>query len=90
LFKITKVFAEKLPPMFEISDLLNEVQPGYCYSHDLTKTVPNFDTDYFFVEKILKTKQVRKEKYCLVKYLFMPNKFNAWIPFKDIKVGKDS
>jgi len=86
---VTKVFAEKDPPLFQISDLLNDIQPGYFYAHDLTKTVPDFKKDYFFIEKILKTKFVKKEKYCLVKYLFMPNKFNAWIRFKDIKIGND-
>ena len=27
------------------------------------------------------------KKIVLVKYLFMPNKLNAWIPYKDLKIG---
>ena len=81
------MFAEKTPPMYSLIDLAGDSVEGRFYAHDLTKTVPNFDTDYFFVEKILRTKFVKKEKFVLVKYLFMPNKLNAWIPYKDLKIG---
>lgn len=75
--------------MFKLCDLLNDPVEGNFYAHDLTKTLPNFKEDYFFVEKILKYKFVKSVKYCLVKYLFMPNKFNAWIKYSDIKFGQD-
>lgn len=61
--------------MFQLVDLANDKVNGYFYREELTKC-KSFDanTDYFFVEKILKTKIVKGEKHCLVKYLFYGNK----------------
>lgn len=64
--------------MFKLRDLQNEDVPGYFYQEELTKSEPlDLEKDYFFVEKILKTKQVKGVKFCLVKYLFYPNKVNT-------------
>jgi len=89
LFQISEVFAQKSPVLFTLIDLLGEKVPGYFYAKELTKSKDlNYETDYFFVEKILKRKTVKKEKYCLVKYLFYSNKFNEWVKEKDIKFGE--
>ena len=63
---------------------------GFYYSEQLTKTVkPNYQKDYFFVEKVLREEIIRGEKYYEVKYLYYPNKFNLLVPAKDIKTAKD-
>ena len=73
------MFAQKSPPLFELTDLADDVVPGYFYKEELTKSEPlNLEKDYFFVEKILKTKVVKGTKYSLVKYLFYPDKVMHW------------
>jgi hypothetical protein len=44
-------------------------------------------SEFFEVEKILKTKTVDKEKFVLVKYQFYPPKFNQWVKFSDLNVS---
>ena len=64
--------------MFQLLDLANDKVPGYFYKEELTKSKPfNSETDYFTVEKILKTKLVKGEKLCYVKYLFYGSKVNT-------------
>lgn len=71
--------------MFQLKDILNDKVPGYFYREELTKSEPlSFEKNYFFVEKILKTKYVKKEKWCLVKYLFYGNKVKYNLIFSNI------
>ena len=75
MYKIDEVFAQKEPPIFKLRDIVNDPVPGYFYRAELTKSEPlNYNKDYFFIEKILKTKVVKGKKVHLVKYLFYPNK----------------
>lgn len=53
---------------------------GFFYKEQLTKIQPPKEDRIFEVEEVLKTKTVKKKKWCLVKYLFYPAKFNQWIP----------
>lgn len=70
-----KVFAQKNPPLFKLKDLANDNVDGLFKTEELTKSAPlQLDHDYFFVEKVLKTKYVKGKKFCLVKYLFYPEK----------------
>ena len=39
---------------------------------------------YFNIEKIIVQKTEGRKKFCLVKYKGYPEKFNAWVPTKDI------
>jgi hypothetical protein len=58
---------------------------GYYYSEQLTKTQkPNYEKDYFFVERVLREETINGEKYFEVKFLYYPNKFNLLVPAKDI------
>ena len=61
--------------MFKLVDLLQSDLPGYFYSEELTKAPkPDYQKDFFFVEKVLKTKKVKGEVFYLVKYAWYPNK----------------
>ena len=72
--------------MFKLVDLLQSDLPGYFYSEELTKAPkPDYQKDFFFVEKVLKTKKVKGEVFYLVKYAWYPNKFNQWISAKQFK-----
>lgn len=75
IYKISEVFAQKTPVLYQLLDIANDKVPGYFYKEELTKSEPlDFKKNYFMVEKILKTKYVKGVKYSLVKYLFYPNK----------------
>ena len=77
--------AQISPPIFKLIDLLKDKVDGHFYSEQLVKCdAPNYEKDTFFVEKILHSKKVKGKTYYLVKYLFYPNKFNEWIPEKNL------
>jgi len=83
---VDQVLAQKVPPIFKLVNILNEPVPGYFYREELTKSEPlDYSKDYFMVEKIVKTKYVKGTKYCLLKYLFYPSRFNEWVKDSDIK-----
>lgn len=80
-----EAFAQINPPLFKLKDLLGDSVPGFYYREQLVKTkAPNYNHDYFFVEKVLQTKRVKGEKFLLVKYLYYPAKFNQWISEKNL------
>ena len=61
---------------------------GKFYEKQLLRApIPDYQKDFFFVEKILHTKIVKRQKYALVKYLYYPNKFNQYVPIENIKKG---
>ena len=59
--------------------------PGHFYKDQLTKAPkPDYQNDFFFVEKVLGEKTVRGKKYFLVKYLYYPSKFNEYVPAENL------
>lgn len=71
-------------------DLMKEEKPGHYYREQLIKTeTPNFEENYFEVEKVLHVKKVRGKKYYLVKFLYYPDKFNEYIPEENMKIGNN-
>lgn len=61
---------------------------GFYYKQQLVKAPnPNYNKDFFEVEKVLSKKTVKGEKFVFVKYLFYPNKFNQWIPEKNLRLS---
>jgi AAA+ superfamily predicted ATPase len=72
--------------LYLLKDLLKDPVPGFFYREQLVKSpAPNEDSDFFFVEKVLKKKRMNKKIYYLVKYLYYPDKFNQWIPEENFK-----
>ena len=69
--------------MFKLVDLMQSEVPGYFYSEELTKAPkPDYQKDYFFVEKVLKSKKIKGELFYYVKYAWYPNKFNQVLIIK--------
>jgi AAA+ superfamily predicted ATPase len=63
---------------------------GHYYKEQLTKApTPDYQKDFFFVEKILGQKTVKKKKFFLVKYLYYPSKFNEYVPAENMKIGDE-
>jgi hypothetical protein len=60
--------------------------PGHFYSSQLVRAPkPIYNHDFFAVEKILSSKQIKGEKFFLVKFLYYPAKFNQYISEKNMK-----
>ena len=63
---------------------------GHYYKEQLTKApTPDYQKDFFFVEKILGQKTVKKRSFFLVKYLYYPSKFNEYVPAENMKIGDE-
>ena len=62
------------PPMFQLRDLMNDKVKGRYYAQNLVVAPIPKDDFFFEVEEILKTKTIKRVKYCFVKYLFYPKK----------------
>jgi hypothetical protein len=76
------------PELYTLQDLLKDSYPGHFYSSQLIKAPkPDYTHNFFAVEKIIHTKTINKKKYFLVKYLYYPSKFNAYVLESDLKVG---
>ena len=89
IFQIEKIDASVKPELYSLVDLMKDKYPGKYYRKQLTKAPsPNYKKDFFAVEKILKSKIVKKKKFYLVKYLFYPSKFNQYVPAENMKFGK--
>ena len=67
---------------------MKDPYPGHFYSSQLIKAPePIFNHDFFAVETVLHQKKVRGKTYFLVKFLYYPSKFNAYVSEDDLKVG---
>jgi hypothetical protein len=69
-------------------DLMKEPKPGHYYREQLIPTdPPDFEKNYFEVEKVISEKKIRGKKYYLVKFLYYPDKFNEYIPEENMKTA---
>ena len=74
----------RVPPVYKLKDLTGETLNGTFYSRELQQVIKTIDT-YFKIEKFIDQKTEGRKKFYLVKYKGYPEKFNAWVPAKDIK-----
>jgi len=73
---VSKVHSDAYPPLFELVDLQKSPVKGKFYAQELTKSLPPREVDYFFIERVLKTRKIKGKKEYFVKFLYYPNKFN--------------
>ncbi len=83
IFRINSISLTN-PTTYHIIDLQNEPISGKFYIQELNKILPNKDNVYR-VEKIFKRRIRNGVREVLVKYLGYGEKFNEWIPEKDLK-----
>ena len=86
IYQISKVDATINPPLYSLIDLMKDPVPGQFYKKQLLSApTPNYKKDFFFVEKILGRKTMKKKEFVLVKFLYYPSKFNQYVPIENIK-----
>lgn len=76
VFLIDKRYATR-PPTYVIKDLKGHAIKGRFYENELQKVVKK-QSDFWRVEKILKTRGVGKNKEYFVKWKGFNNTFNSW------------
>ena len=72
-YRVTKI-ENTAPPVYVLSDMMDEVLQGTFYGHELQKIVIDPNATYR-IEKVLK----KKRGSIFVKFVGWPNKFNMWI-----------
>ena len=70
--------------LYSLIDLLKKPVDGYFYRAQLTKTEKPKSENFFFIEKVLGHKFVKKKKYFLVKFLYYDDRFNEYVLESDI------
>ena len=63
----------------------DKVEGQFYEKQLLLAPAPDYKKDFFFVEKILAKKTVKKKQYALVKFLYYPSKFNQYVPIENIQ-----
>uniref|UniRef100_A0A3B1JVY7 Integrase catalytic domain-containing protein n=1 Tax=Astyanax mexicanus TaxID=7994 RepID=A0A3B1JVY7_ASTMX len=71
------------PPVYKLHDADGEEITGTFYEPELQKIIVGKDKS-FKIEKIIQERMQNRKKMCLVKWVGWPDKFNSWIPAKDI------
>ncbi len=71
-------------PVYKIADYDCEELEGTFYEQDLQK-VNKSDSDYYRVEKVIRSHMHNKRKEYFVKCLGNPDKFNSWVPAESVK-----
>ena len=86
IYQISQVDASIIPPLYSLIDLMKDKVPGHFYREQLTLApMPEYQKDFFLVEKILGQKIVKGKKFFLVKFLYYPSKFNQYVPETNLK-----
>jgi len=76
-FKIDKRLTRS-PPVYKLKDLANEDIKGIFYEAELQHVKSDYDTR---ISKVVR----RRKGEALVKWKGWPEKFDSWIPLRDIK-----
>lgn len=79
IFKIHRILKNRQPPVYELTDLEDEVIDGFFYEEELSVVKKNIAEDEFIIDQILKTKGKGRNKKYFVSWQGYPEKFNSWI-----------
>ena len=78
------------PPLYSLVDLLNDKVEGRYYRESLFKSSPpDYESNFFEIEKILGQKKVGGKTFFLVKFLYYSSKFNEFIPEENFVTSSD-
>ena len=83
VFTIAKQIPRK-PPVYKIAHYHRDELEGTFYEEELQKVIKR-DSDYYRVEKVIKSRIRNKKKEYFVQWLGYPDSFNSWIPASNVK-----
>ncbi len=83
LFKIDERFRREGIPVYKIKDWSGEDVSGSFYESELQDVNVDDDTEYH-IEKVLKKRGRGDRREALVRWLHWPEKYDSWIPEKDV------
>lgn len=81
-FIVTQRLA-RTPAVYKLKDLAGEDLTGTFYEQELQRILVD-KTKTFKIEKILDRRGVGEKSQVLIKWLGWPDKFNSWIPSKNV------
>ena len=82
IFTVTKHIPRR-PPVYKIADYHGELE-GTFYEQELQNIIKE-DSDFYRIEKVIKSHMCRKRREYLVKWLGYLNDFNSWVPEDNVK-----
>lgn len=85
IFQVSRVWAGIEPVLYSLIDLKGDAVPGRFYRQVLRPAPNGKDPNFNFeIEQVLDSRGTGSNKEYLVKFMFYPDKFNEWIPAKNI------
>jgi hypothetical protein len=78
VFKVVSRFRKQGLPMYRLTDMNNEAIKGAFYPPELN-LVKKDENSLWFIEKVLKKRQVKGKKQHFVQWEGFPSSFNSWI-----------
>jgi len=84
LYIINKV-QKTIPPTYKLKNLLGEEIEGSFYEKELQKS----DQEVYRIEKVIRKKKIDGVEHGLVKWSGYNEKFNEWIPVRDLEKLKN-
>ena len=85
IFQIYNRYYRGNLPVYRLKDLQGEEVKGTWYSSELLPLEIDLDKMGFKIDKILKRRGKGKNKEVLVSWKHYPQKFNQWIPERDLE-----
>ena len=77
---VVKEVKRTCPVTYVLNDSAGELIEGSFYEQELQKT----NQETYRIEKVLRKKKIDGKEYALVKWMGYDDKFNEWIPVKDL------
>ena len=85
IFQISKRYYRGNLPVYRLKDLQGDELIGTWYNSELLPLEIDLDKTSFKIDKILKRRGKGKNKEVLVSWKNYPQKFNQWIPERDLE-----
>ena len=79
VYSIKRVLATR-PITYIVEDDKGKEHKGTFYEQELQQV----KTDVFRIQKILRYKKIKGEKYAFVRWMDYDSSYNSWIPVKDL------
>ena len=70
--------------MYKTADYHGDELEGTFSEPELQKVIKT-DSDYYRVERVIKSRMCNKQKEHCLKWLVYPDSFNSWIPASNVK-----